>query len=1060
MKKRILSIVLSLCMVMAFMPQMAFAEGAGNLYTFIEGTTVDNQNEVAAKLIDGTSATKWCVTNFGRAYIIFKTSTAVTVSGYSITTGNDNERNKGRNPKNWTLYGCNDESAGRNSASWIPIHSVTNDTVLKDENYTTYNFAFDKTETPYQCYKLEITAIQSGDVMQMSEFSLTDCDHNWGTTESEAPTCMSSGYTKRTCNICKGTDTVYLKSTDHDFTGEGGKCTTCGYTADKLYVDENGMSCPVNGNTTEITEGLTAWNNTDANSGWYIVKSNVTLNSVTVSGNVHLVLADGCNLKVNGDITEGRLTIYGQSGGTGTLDVTGRITGGYGEGRTGVGGGNITIKGGVVKAESITGGTGGDGFVVEGQPDPTFYNGSVGGDITISGGVVEAGSITGGKGGNSQGGTGGRGGNITISGGVVKAESITGGIGGIDPGDGCGGGSVAITGGVVDATSITGGYGNGSIGKDGSVDITGGIVFQSDDGQVYGTDVTLSKSFTISEGKTLTIGSDNNLIIPDGVILANNGTINNNGTITNNGKIYVDGTFTGTADNLYYPLTIVDATASGDTSEHNSKNYGKAGSTISLTPYALSTGYKFCGWDVSPANTVTMVGDNTYTITMPREALTITAQYKDITVPVILGIENGKTYCAAVEFEVSDNDGIASVKTGNEILTVGSNGKYTLASGVGTVTVVATDDTGNTAKVTVTVNNGHTYEWQDDNGQYWKKCQYCGDETAKKEIPTVTINGADSVCVTQDYKFSFTLPEGATDASYGYEFENKGDEYLKPTVENGKMVAVIPADIYEPNEDSFKIITSAKTADGFEFFVSKTVALKSEHTDAAPKDHICDICGATLSEHSGGEATCTNKAVCEYCGEEYGELDSSNHNLENISAKAASVTETGNKEYWHCLDCGKYSADENGTNEIKLDDTVTQKLPPEIIEGKGQSITAGEKKELIFRSNAAFGDFIRAQLDGKALDERYYTVKEGSTIVTLKADYVATLSAGEHTIGIVSESGTATTTFTVNAKAENNNNSPQTGDNSHMALWIALLFVSGGLLIGTGVYGKKKKYRR
>ena len=278
----------------------------------------------------------------------------------------------------------------------------------------------------------------------------------------------------------------------------------------------------------------------------------------------------------------------------------------------------------------------------------------------------------------------------------------------------------------------------------------------------------------------------------------------------------------------------------------------------------------------------------------------------------------------------------------------------------------------------------------------------------------------------------------------------------------------------------------------------------SDHTgiDENPKDHLCDICAETLSNHTGGEATCTAKAECEYCGAEYGELDSSNHtggteirgakdatcteegytgdtycigcgekisagtaikmsahNLEKISAKDATVTETGNTEYWHCKDCGKYFSDENGTDEIALDDTVISKLPPEIIEGKGQSITAGEKKELTFKSNAAFSDFIRARLDGKTLDEKNYTVKEGSTIVTLKADYVATLSAGEHTIGIVSESGTATTTFTVNAKAvvDNDTKSPQTGDNSHMALWIALLFMSGAGAIGTTVYGKKKR---
>lgn len=204
------------------------------------------------------------------------------------------------------------------------------------------------------------------------------------------------------------------------------------------------------------------------------------------------------------------------------------------------------------------------------------------------------------------------------------------------------------------------------------------------------------------------------------------------------------------------------------------------------------------------------------------------------------------------------------------------------------------------------------------------------------------------------------------------------------------------------------------------------------------------------AEHSGGTATCTSKAVCEYCDEEYGELDSSNHNLENTPATDATVTETGNTEYWHCLDCGKYFADENGENEIELADTVIAKLPPEIIEGKGQSITAGDKKELTFKSNAAFSDFIRVELDGKTLDEKNYTVKEGSTVVTLKADYVAALSAGEHTIGIVSESGTATATFTVSEKtAEDDDTNPPTGDNSHMALWIALLFVSGCLLTVT-----------
>ena len=189
--------------------------------------------------------------------------------------------------------------------------------------------------------------------------------------------------------------------------------------------------------------------------------------------------------------------------------------------------------------------------------------------------------------------------------------------------------------------------------------------------------------------------------------------------------------------------------------------------------------------------------------------------------------------------------------------------------------------------------------------------------------------------------------------------------------------------------------------------------------------------------HRGGTATCTSKAVCVYCGNGYGEVDSNNHNLENIPAKDATVTETGNKEYWHCKDCENNFSDKDGKNGIELKDTVIAKLPSEIIEGTGKSLTAGEKKDLTFRSNARSAILFGLSLTVKPLMKRIIPpAKEGSTIVTLKADYVATLSAGEHTIGIVSTSGTATTTFTVKAKtvADNDTNSPQTGDNSMMWL--------------------------
>ena len=318
----------------------------------------------------------------------------------------------------------------------------------------------------------------------------------------------------------------------------------------------------------------------------------------------------------------------------------------------------------------------------------------------------------------------------------------------------------------------------------------------------------------------------------------------------------------------------------------------------------------------------------------------------DATVPVISGIENGKTYCAAQTITV-DEKYIGTVKVNGTEVILDENGQFILSPASGEQTIVVTDKAGNETRVTVTVNDGHTYEWQSENGQYWQKCKFCNHETAKKDIPTINISGSDKVCRTQDYKFSFTLPEGATDAAYGYEFIGLGDGPLTPTVENGLYSGIIKASTYPAKENSFKLIVSAKTADGFEFSAEKTVAIQNAH--------------------SGGTATCKDKAICEVCGESYGELDPNNHaNLKHIDAKAATKTSEGNIEYWYCDGCKKYYKDAKATQEIKQVDTVTAKRPD----------------------------------DSK---------------------------------------------------------SPQTGDNSNLALWIALLFVSDGAVTATTVYGRKKK---
>ena len=80
--------------------------------------------------------------------------------------------------------------------------------------------------------------------------------------------------------------------------------------------------------------------------------------------------------------------------------------------------------------------------------------------------------------------------------------------------------------------------------------------------------------------------------------------------------------------------------------------------------------------------------------------------------------------------------------------------------------------------------------------------------------------------------------------------------------------------------------------------------------------------------HTGGTATCAERAVCEVCGKAYGEPDPNSHtDLKHIPAKAATEDAEGNIKYWYCEGCNKYYSDKDGTKEITKADTVTAKLP-------------------------------------------------------------------------------------------------------------------------------------
>ncbi|MBS7398072.1 MAG: LPXTG cell wall anchor domain-containing protein, partial [Ruminiclostridium sp.] len=323
-----------------------------------------------------------------------------------------------------------------------------------------------------------------------------------------------------------------------------------------------------------------------------------------------------------------------------------------------------------------------------------------------------------------------------------------------------------------------------------------------------------------------------------------------------------------------------------------------------------------------------------------------------------------------------------------------------------------------------------------------------------------------------------------------------------------------------------------------------------------------DICGVTFSEHTGGTATCKDKAVCDHCGIEYGELDSSNHagGTEIRGESKATYLAEGYTGDTFCIGCGEklsvgevipklthddpthgvefytncsasghnYKAykwpateftmgstqyicdkcgDEYWDNYTKKDTSEEIIMPSgkdfefyitpnlnstinkdnvknnpilqaflqdpsgtlkrmeddgikmyKIIDGAEQTVES-KSENIVFRSDTPFKEFDQVMINGLVLDKKYYSVKKGSTIVTLNEDFAKEIPTGMHLFGIISTDGVAITTFTVDDKAaaDNDTKSPQTGDNSMLWLWVALLFVSGGGVIGTTIVRKKEK---
>ena len=109
----------------------------------------------------------------------------------------------------------------------------------------------------------------------------------------------------------------------------------------------------------------------------------------------------------------------------------------------------------------------------------------------------------------------------------------------------------------------------------------------------------------------------------------------------------------------------------------------------------------------------------------------------------------------------------------------------------------------------------------------------------------------------------------------------------------------------------------AAHADGNKDHKCDICGIRMSECADANKDHKCDICGKKLSDHTGGTATCKEKATCTLCGQKYGEFAS--HTLKSNEAVSATCKSKGNIAYWTCTVCDKYFSDSAAATEISKD---------------------------------------------------------------------------------------------------------------------------------------------
>lgn len=316
--------------------------------------------------------------------------------------------------------------------------------------------------------------------------------------------------------------------------------------------------------------------------------------------------------------------------------------------------------------------------------------------------------------------------------------------------------------------------------------------------------------------------------------------------------------------------------------------------------------------------------------------------------------------------------------------------------------------------------------------------------TARWQVNQYTItfkpeNGGQDIVIKQDYGTAITAPANPTKTGYtfaGWDREipttmPAGDMTITARwTENRVIVIIRPDDSKDEPDPGIVHRWGPWRSNG-----------DGTHT------RRCTASGCSDQQNGkcyGGTPNCTQRASCILCGAKYGKTDPTRHaSLEKLEAIAATAAANGRVECWHCTACDKYFADANGKTELTAENTVTEKVPPSIIQGNDARWKKGESSTLTFRSNAAFEDFAEVLVDGAVLPSESYEKRngEGNIIVELRESYLEQLAEGEHTLAIRSARGDATTHFTVEAAP----------DETHPVSWWVYAAALGAFAIGTCV---------